>query len=140
MDGVSAAASVIAVAQIAWQVLDQCQTYYKEVKGARKDILHLQNEVALLGDILETLSDDTDPANPSSMALLIKEDGPLQQCREALQDLNSKLKPGEGENKMRQFGVRALKWPFSSKDVEKLLKVIIRHKDTFNLALTGDNM
>jgi hypothetical protein len=143
MDGLSAAASVVAIVQAAWEVYDKCQTYYKLVKGARKDIQRLCEEVTLLGDVLTNLSDlagDTASANLSSVGLLFQKDGPLQQCREILEELNAKLKPGEGENKMRQFGAKALKWPFSSKDVEGLLKVIGRHKDTFNLALTGDNM
>jgi len=86
------------------------------------------------------MAGDTASANLSSVGQLFQKDGPLKQCREILEELNAKLKPGEGENKMRQFGARVLKWLFSSKDVEGLLKVIGKHKDTFNLALTGDNM
>jgi hypothetical protein len=51
-----------------------------------------------------------------------------------------KLEPGQGKNKMKQYGLRALKWPFSSKDVKKLLTTIGRHKVTFNLTLTADHM
>jgi len=54
--------------------------------------------------------------------------------------LVAKLEAGQGKNKMKQFGLMALKWPFSSKDVEKLLTTIARNKATFNLALTVDHM
>lgn len=50
------------------------------------------------------------------------------------------LEPGEGEVKIRRFGLRAFKWPFSSKDVDKRLQVINKHKATFTLALTSDNL
>jgi ankyrin repeat domain-containing protein 50 len=41
MDGLSAAASVIAVLQISESVISACYQYYKTAKGARKDILEV---------------------------------------------------------------------------------------------------
>jgi hypothetical protein len=41
MDGLSAAASVIAVLQISAQLFDLCRTYYLNVKDARKDTQRL---------------------------------------------------------------------------------------------------
>jgi len=36
--------------------------------------------------------------------------------------------------------LRALKWPFSTKDIDKRLQVINDHKATFTLALISDNL
>ena len=143
MDGLSRAASVIAVVQISAQVFDLCRTYYLEVKEARKDIQRLRDEVISLQDVLTNVADlaeDPGSAKPLILSLLNQHDGPVQQCQKDLIGLIAKLEPGKGKNKMNQFGLRALKWPFTSKDVEKLLVMIERHKATFNLALTTDHM
>jgi hypothetical protein len=143
MDGLSAAASVIAVVQISGQVFDLCRTYYLEVKEARKDIQLLRDEVTSLQDVMTNVADlaeDPGPAKLSILSLLNQHDGPVKQCQKDLTGLVAKLEPGQGKNKMKQFGSRALKWPLSSKDVEKLLTTIGRHKATFNLALTADHV
>jgi hypothetical protein len=141
MDPFSGAASVIAVVQISGQVFDLCRTYYLEVKEARKDIQLIRDEVISLQDVLTNVADlaeDPDSAKLPILSLLNQPDGPVQQCQKDLAGLVAKLEPGQGKSKMKQFGLRALKWPFSSKDVEKLLATIGRHKATFNLALTAD--
>jgi hypothetical protein len=143
MDGLSAAAGVIAVVQISGQVFLLCQTYYLEVKEARTDIQRLRDEVTSLQDVLTNVADlaeDPSSAKLSILSLLNQQDGPVQQCQRDLLELVAKLEPGQGKNKMKQFGLRALKWPFSSKDVEKLLTTIGRYKVTFNLALTADHV
>lgn len=143
MDGLSGAASVIAVIQISGQVFDLCRAYYLEVKEARKDIQRLRDEVTSLQDVLANVADlaeDPGSAKRSILSLLNQYDGPVQQCQKDLTGLIAKLEPGQGKNQMKQFGLRALKWPFTSKDVEKLLTDIGRHKATFNLALTADHV
>lgn len=143
MDGLSAAASVVAVIQISGHVFDLCRTYYSEVKEARKDIQRLRDEVTSLQDVLTNVADLADapsPAHLSILNLLNQVDGPVQQCQAQLTELAAKLEPGQGKNKMKQFGLRALKWPFSSKEVEKTVVTIGRHKATFGLALAADHM
>jgi ankyrin repeat domain-containing protein 50 len=141
MDGLSAAASVIALVQISSQVFDLCRTYYLEVKEARKDIQHLRDEVTSLQDVLANVADLADApgsAKLSILNLLNQPDGPVRQCRTDLLRLAAELDSGQGNVRMKKFGLRALKWPFSSKDVDKAITVIGRHKATFNLALTAD--
>jgi hypothetical protein len=141
MDGLSAASSVIAVIQISNQIFDLCRTYYLNVKDARKDIQRLRNEITALQDMLVSVADLADDPKSSSLKtlkLISKEDGPVKQCELELKALAAKLDPGEEKGRMRQFGLRALKWPFSAKDVDKMLAAIGRHKLTFALALTTD--
>jgi hypothetical protein len=143
MDGISAAASAIAVVQISMQAFDLCRIYYLEAKEARNDIQRLRDEVTSLQDVLTNVADLAE--DPSSAELLIlnqlnQQDGPVQQCQRDLLGLVAKLETGRGKNQMKQFGLRALKWPFSNKDIEKLLMTIGRHKATFNLALTADHV
>jgi hypothetical protein len=145
MDGVSAAASVIAVIQIAQQIFTICHTYYLEARDARRDIQLLSDEVASLKDVLTNLKDlgDTSTsAELSSLKLLNQPNGPLDCCRTELEALIAKLEPGTrmGDIKMKQFGLKALKWPFSSRDVHKVIAVIERNKTFFNLAISSDQM
>ncbi|KAI9765534.1 MAG: hypothetical protein M1840_007360 [Geoglossum simile] len=141
MDGLSAAASVIAVINISGQVFDLCRKYYLEVKDARKDIQRLRDDVTSLQDVLTNvaeLADAPGSAKLSILGLLNQPDGPVERCRTELEGLAAKLKPGQGNDMMKQFGMRALKWPFSSKDVDKAIEAIGRYQAIFSLALTAD--
>ena len=142
MDGLSAAASAIAVVQISGQVFGLCWEYYSEVKNAREDIKRLRDEVKSLQDVVTKVADlvDAPGAKLSVVDLLCQPDGPVQQCPKELTELMKKLKPGLEKNKMKKFGLRALKWPFISNDVDKAITAIGRYKVTFNLALTADHV
>ena len=142
MDPLSATASVIAVIQITSQAFSLCQTYFQGVKSARKDIKRLRDEVTAFQDVLAgvaDLADAPDSAQLSNLHLLTKPGGLVQRCRADLEDLVARLQAGMGKDeKMKQFGLRALKWPFSSKEVDRELVVLSRYKETFALALTTD--
>jgi len=49
-----------------------------------------------------------------------------------------RLEKALGKDKMKKFGMRALKWPFDKKEVDDAVAVIERCKTTFNLALGCD--
>ena len=141
MDGVSAAASIAALIQISGSVFDLCRKYYSEVKDARKEIQRLRDEVTSLQDVLFSVADLAEAANPTKMSILDRlnqADGPVKQCQAQLAGLVAKLEPGEAQSRMRQFGSRALKWPFSKKEVENVMAAIERYKTSFNLAVTAD--
>jgi ankyrin repeat domain-containing protein 50 len=145
MDGLSAVASVIAVIQITQQIFTICQTYYLEVKDARKDIRLLRDEVTSLQDVLTNikyLGDFIGSAELLNLKLLNQPNGPLYHCQVELETLFSKLEPGTktGHGKMKHFGLRALKWPLTSNDVHKVITQTERRKTLFNLALSSDQM
>jgi hypothetical protein len=143
MAGLGEAASIIAVIQISGKIFDLCQTFYLGVKEARKDIQRLREEVMSLQDVLTNVADlaeDPGTSKQSVLSLLNQQDGPVQQCQKDLTGLIAKLELGQEKNKRKKFGLRALKWPFTSKDVEKLLIRTGRYKAMFNLALTADHV
>ena len=55
-----------------------------------------------------------------------------------LQELKAKLEPGKTRNAMHGLGVRALKWPFTNKQVEKMVASLEKYEQTFSLALQID--
>ncbi|KAL7789091.1 ankyrin repeat-containing domain protein [Trichoderma ceciliae] len=141
MDGLSAAASVIAVIQICGSLLDVCRTYYTGVRDARKDITRLRNGINRLEDVLTSITDLADADDSARLAMLqslVKPNSALTHCRNDLSDLLEKLKCSQDHEGMRRFGWRALTWPLKSKDVDKALADIERHKSLFTLALTAD--
>ncbi|MCJ1380068.1 hypothetical protein MMC17_003171 [Xylographa soralifera] len=143
MDGLSAASSVITVIQISGQVASLCRTYYLEVKDARSEIQRLREEVNALEDVLAKvveLADNPTIDEVQVLKLVNQAEGPVQQCQALLTELVTKLKKGQGTDKMKRFGLRAIKWPFSSIDVKIYLETITRHKATFTLALALDDI
>jgi hypothetical protein len=140
MDGLSAAASVIAVIQISAQVFDLCRTYYLNVKDARKDIQRLRNEMNSLQDVLVNVVDLANAPESASLKILNlvnKQDGPLSQCQSELTALLEKLDPGESTSKVK-LALQSLKWPLHSKEIDQALLAIGRYKNSFVLALTTD--
>ena len=141
MDGLSAAASILAVVQISGKIYDLCRAYYLEARDARDDIRRLRAEVTSLQDVLTNVADLAEAPGSDGLSvlhLLDRPDGPVQQCQVELVELITKLEPGRGRNEMKKFGMRALKWLLNTKEIDKAITHIERHKNTFNLALTAD--
>lgn len=142
MDPLSGAASVLTVVALAGRVFDLCRKYYLEVKDSRKDIQRLRDEVISLQDIvirISELADAPGSAKLSVLGLLNKPDGPLHQCKINLTDLETRLQPGDGKDQMKKLGLRALKWPFNTREVDKAIAKIESYKGNFNLALATDH-
>jgi hypothetical protein len=74
-----------------------------------------------------------------ALAEVLAPGGPLQTCGTVMQELLDKLNVGKG-TEMKRFGLRALKWPFKSEDVDQTLVVLERCKSSFNLALATDQL
>ncbi|KAG6978863.1 hypothetical protein FOFC_18194 [Fusarium oxysporum] len=132
------ASSVIAVVDLSAKVFSLCLQYSREVKNAKDDIDRLHKEVAAFQDTTEKLK-----------ALLEEPRGrelkASQQLLSAIEDghsmlgrLEHQLRPSTGRKAMRRFGVRALKWPFESKDVEGTIQNLERCRGSISLALNID--
>jgi hypothetical protein len=62
----------------------------------------------------------------------------LEDCLLQLEAVQKRLEPGEARKAMSRFRVRALKWPFRSKEVERIIHDLERHKQAFSSALQVD--
>src|SRR5437667_7137257 len=126
MAGLGEAASIIAVIQVADRVLCLCGKYASAVKDAKEDIRRLTSEIEALRKVLKSADE---MGNSSAMKLYTSESmlevlaGSIKECRSTLSDLETRLDPGKERKKiMSRFGLRALKWPFSSKDVINIIE------------------
>ena len=138
MEGLGVASSVIAVVELSARVASLCLQYSLAVKDAKNHITRLQGEVKSLEDVLgevKQLLDGPDGAKLSGSQKLFKA---LNDCLSQLKTLDKRLKPGKSRKAMSRIGVRALKWPFKSKEVDKVVMELERCKQTISLALQVD--
>ncbi|TGO50652.1 hypothetical protein BOTNAR_0385g00030 [Botryotinia narcissicola] len=110
--------SVIAVIDSSVKVASQCFEYYKNVWNAQVDIKRLQSETQELKAILEKVH---------SICNTGSSDG-----------LEAKLEP-RGKNKlMSRCGIRALRWPFKSNEVDSIIEKLGYCKDNIVSSLLVD--
>ncbi|KAF8535913.1 vegetative incompatibility protein HET-E-1 [Trichophaea hybrida] len=139
MDPLSGAASVIAVVQISKEVLTLCVKYALDAKDAKDDIDRLSSEITALCDILNRVNDLTNGPDAAKHPALRDLTMTISQCSLELTNLQTQLDPGKGRRVMKRLGLRALKWPFKSEDINKCIASLERSKTTINLALSADH-
>jgi hypothetical protein len=138
MEGLGAAANVIAVVDLCAKVASFCYQYSLAVKDAKNDITRLQGEVKSLRDVLgevQQLLNGPDSAKLSASQKLLEA---LKDGFSQLKTLDERLNPGKARKAMSRMGVRALKWPFESKEVDKVINGLEKCKQTVSLALQID--
>jgi hypothetical protein len=137
MDGLSVAASIIAVLQLTGAVIG----YLNDVKNAPKECQqctieasHIQNLLINLRYRLEQ-GQAGDPWFTAVWALNI-ENGPLDQYKLALKQLRSRVEIQGGVQKIK----RRLLWKFSKEEVASILVRMERLKSLMHIALELDHL
>jgi predicted glycoside hydrolase/deacetylase ChbG (UPF0249 family) len=138
MDGLSGAASVIAVVDISAKIFSLCYQYSVAVKDAKHDIERVRRKVSDITYILEKITQVLDNQNKTRLSTTQGLFSSLEQCREELKSLEVKLDPGTTRKTMSRIGFRALKWPFTSKQVDKVVLNLEGYEQRFSLALQAD--
>jgi hypothetical protein len=139
MDGLSGAASVIAVIDISAKIGSLCFQYSMAVKDAKNDIERVQRKVGDITHILETVKQLLDNQDKTRLSTTQGLFDSLRQCLQDLKDVKVKLEPGKGRKTMSRIGLRALRWPFTSNQVEKIVSTLDGYKQTFMSALEVDH-
>jgi uncharacterized phage infection (PIP) family protein YhgE len=140
MDGLSGAASVIAVIQIAQSVASGLKDYYEGVRDARSDIRKLYSSIKGLEAILSTIQDLLNRGDAGLAELKQSLESPLRQSELDLTKLRLDLQGSQ--EKLQKFGraAQSLAWPFKKKDVEKTVKGLERNKSALMLALGVESL
>ena len=129
--------TAIAVAEISAKVLSTIWKYYSEVKDAKSNVTRLATEVQDFHNVMQKflglLQKDSMDAKLPVSASLIKS---IEQSLSDIKKLESKLDPGP--NAMKRVGKRALKWPFTKKEVDEWVSKFQRSKGTLSLAMDVD--
>lgn len=137
MDPLSVTASIIAILQLSGKVLG----YLNDVKDASKDRAKCAIEAANLNSLLTALRfrlEEGSPGTPWYTALqaLAIENGPLDQFKQALEQLQRKM---TGGSKMRKAG-DALIWEFKKEEIASILGRMERLKTLVQVALQIDHL
>ncbi|KAF2181142.1 hypothetical protein K469DRAFT_740895 [Zopfia rhizophila CBS 207.26] len=138
MDGLSATASVTAIIGISAKIASLCFQYSAAVKDAKKDIKRLEKTVTDVKNVLDKIQQLLDKHDKTQFSTTDKLSASLEECTQQLEDLRTQLEPGKARKAMHCFGVRALKWPFTSQQVEKIVASLKEYEQTFSLALQID--
>lgn len=136
MDPVSAVASVITLVGVTSKTVK----YVNEMRDAPKERQNLSKETADLLPMLTGLRKMIEDQGRSGISFdgvksLVTVDGPLDQLREALEQLNKKVKAKKGIKNH----ARVLFWPLDKEECKEVLGKIERVKSLISLALEGEN-
>ena len=138
MDPLSGVASVVAVVQISGQIIKICHGYISEVKSARADISRLVVEVQSFQEVLQSLRTKIEgPDGPKLVSTRTVVES-IERSQHDLKALQAKLETKQDRRSMRRFGIRVLKWPLESHEVDRIINVLERHKSTIDLAMSTD--
>jgi uncharacterized coiled-coil DUF342 family protein len=138
MDGLSGAASVIAVIDISAKIVSLCFRYSIAVKEAKDDIERVQRKLSDITHILEQIKQLLDSQDETRLPTTQGLFSSLAQCLAELEGLQVELEPGKTRKTMSRIGFRTLKWPFTSKQVDKIVSNLEGYEQTFSLALQID--
>ncbi|PMB67876.1 hypothetical protein BM221_006051 [Beauveria bassiana] len=124
MDGLSVAASVIAVVDVSVKVITLCSQYSKAVANASADISRL--ETLLKG--LKTTLDHAEALIKAPQGASLSTSQNLQEqltaCNSTLQKLHDKLDGGVARQTKHRLWTRALKWPFSRDEIDSMVSTL----------------
>ncbi|PCG88247.1 hypothetical protein PENOC_111850 [Penicillium occitanis (nom. inval.)] len=138
MDGLSGAASVIAVIQLTGSIVEICGGYIGKVKNAKQDILHLQQEIRALTGVLVALNELLQGPGGTELTTSRSLFDNVSKCFATLTHIKEKIDPGKNQNSLRRRVFRALQWPLQQSELLKVISDVERYKSLFSLALQLD--
>lgn len=138
MDGLGAAANIAAVVDLSAKVAILCFQYSAAVASARADISRLHRHVNSLGVALRGAKRLIEGPSRQRLDISLDLADTIRICTDELQKLQHKLGSGAEPEPMRRFGLRALKWPFSSKEIEGIIGHLESYERTILLGLQID--
>lgn len=130
--------TVVAVVTTSATILSLLSEYYSSVKSAKKDIQRLSDEIEEYRNVLQEVQKQVNIKDAITPPLSSSSVRAIQESLSYLEELEAKLTPKKNGNLMKSVGLRALKWPFTCKEVDKHITRLERRKATLNLALSTD--
>ncbi|KAF2835972.1 hypothetical protein M501DRAFT_1007778 [Patellaria atrata CBS 101060] len=125
MSGLEIVASVIAMINLSMKVTTLCFEYS-------------QAEVDHIKDVFKDLQRLLQGPDGATLSVSQRISLSIKDCLSQLEKLEDQLKLGNTRKVMRRLRVRALKWPFTSKQIEKIISSLKRYEQTISLALQVD--
>lgn len=140
MEALGLAANVIAVVDISAKVLSLCFQYSQKVKNARQEIDQLRHRVEALSSAASHVKAMLDGPQASKLNASKDLATAINESISRLNTVSRTLQPSTSRKTMSRFGIRALKWPFQSKEFEVILQDLSDTREAITLALQVDQM
>ncbi|KAF4486673.1 Vegetative incompatibility protein HET-E-1 [Colletotrichum fructicola Nara gc5] len=133
------AGTVLAIAELSAKIGSHCVEYYKAVKNAQDDITRVMEEVHSLGVIANNALDLLKGPRGAELKASGQLVTTVRRAEDLLKQLEFKLRPSTAREVFSRMHIlRALKWPFKSKEVEGVIKNIAQCTRTFSIGLQLD--
>jgi hypothetical protein len=150
VETIAVVASIIAIIQLSDRVIDACKFYIQSSVDTPSELRTVLVEISTLKSVLESLQflETGAHAAPGLWEQLSGQDGPIEECRRSITELEKLLPADETPITRNQSGSKrrkvqsvqsSLAWPFKARRVRELLQKIIQQKTTINLVLTTDS-
>lgn len=136
MDPLSLAASVAGLISITLEFSRIVGSYCKSVKDARKDVLEIAQELTSIRDVLCQL-DEVLRSHLLKTSIFDQNSGlanALDVCEDNIKRISFKMQNLKHDGPARLW--EKLKWPFSEKEMQKVLVTLQRCAATFQFALS----
>ncbi|KZL64331.1 hypothetical protein CI238_03823 [Colletotrichum incanum] len=130
--------NIATIVELSTKIAAICLQYSKDVKNAREEIARVEEEILNLKAIAESVSALLEGPRGATLKASQKSLGAVRGAAVRLKALDAELHPSGTRKAMRRFGVRALKWPFQSNDVERLVQDIMRYTQIIPTGLQID--
>jgi len=144
METVASAASIIAVIELSAKIALLCNRYSSAVKNAKSEIERLQGELERLKITLHGVRELLESPDGEKLRTSHRLWGGLSDCSSQLTQLQlrleKKLNHRSANKVLSRFGIRALKWPFESKEIDGIIKNLERYRDLLSLGLIVDQV
>ncbi|PNP59217.1 hypothetical protein FNYG_14999 [Fusarium nygamai] len=137
-EALGVASSVIAVVDLSAKVFSLCLQCSQEVKNAKDDIERLRKEVAAFQDTTKELKALIEGPRGRGLKASRRLVSAIEDGHSTLGKVEQRLRPSTGRKAMSRFGMRALKWPFESKDIEGTIEKLERCRGNISLVLNID--
>ena len=138
MDPLSIATGVAGLVALGAEVIKIIEEYYTSAKNAPKEIRDIKTELKSLSMVLQRLEQvlrsDKIGSNSVSFDTSSVLATALISCESKIREVTAKLKRPNDSSTARIW--ERLKWPFSEKEVQKLLETLRRYIHTFQFSLT----
>ena len=132
--------TILAVVELSATTLSCIGKYYAGVKNARADIQRLSNELKGFHVVSQKVQELVQRSQATRLAISTDFTNVAKQSLLDITALEERLDPSKRGRMMKRVGVRALKWPLTSKEVDECITKLERNKLTLSLALNTDQM
>lgn len=130
--------TILAAVTTSATVITLISRYYSGVKNAREDVKRFSASVEEIYSVLQKVQALASGPNGAKLRASDPAVAAIEQSLHEIMELEEQLNPKMGGKMMRRVGLRALKWPFTSKQMDEYITRLERRKAMLSLALNAD--